>query len=82
MTEQHYQSDFRRKHRFLTTNFAGFVEFSSHLHLIFINYFKPSNYLVTCILRDKLHISSKNNGEAFFYGLKSTVTVYGTCSSK
>ena len=79
MTEQRYQSDFSRKHRSLTTNLVGFVEFSPHLYLIFINYFKPPKYHVTYILRDKLHMSCKNNHETFFYGLKSTVTVYSTC---
>ena len=78
MAEQHYQSDFRRNHRSLTTNFTAFVEFRPHLHLIFINYFKPPNYHVTYTLQDKLHMSCKNNGETFFCGLKSAATVYGT----
>ena len=79
VTEQHYQSDFMRKHRSLTTNFAGFVEFRPHLHLIFINYFTPPDFHVTYILRNKLHMSCRNNGETFFYEFKSTVAVYDTC---
>ena len=79
MTGQHYQSDFRRKHKTLTANFAVFVEFSPCLHLIFINYFKPPDYLLTYILRDKLHTSCKNNNETFLYGFKSTGTVYNAC---
>ena len=69
MMGKRYQNNFKKKHKPLTTNFAVFVDISARLQLIFINYGKPPDYHVTYTLRDKLHISCKNNDETFLYGI-------------
>ena len=38
---EHYQTEFRRKYKCLTTNYAVFVKFGQRLSVIFINYRKP-----------------------------------------